>query len=439
MDLQLQDRELLDRLGFTQWNVMQEQAMEAITVHPEVLLLAPTGSGKTVAFLRPIARLLNASVAGIQCVVIVPARELALQIEQVWKQMNTGFKVNSVYGGHSMSSEVQSLATPPALLIGTPGRLLDHLTRGTFSPSTVRFLVLDEFDKSLALGFEEDMSAIVTALPSLQKKVLASATQAVDIPAFVGVTNPQTIHHVALPQDEKLDLHMIVSPEKDKIVSLFKLLCYLSDGSALIFCNHREAAERTTRLLAERGILAAVFHGGLEQMDREQTLVRFRNGSVRFLVATDLAARGLDIPEVRHVIHYHLPSTGAEFTHRNGRTARMEAEGAAYIILHQDEPLPSYIPTPPAELQLPTDLPLPQAPEWVTLFIAAGRKDKVNKVDIVGFFSKIGKLEKDELGLIQVKDHVSFAAVRRHRVKDLLLRTEKEKLKGKKYKIAIAR
>ena len=434
------DKELLETLGFSEWNDMQAAAFEAIKKEAEVLLLAPTGSGKTVGFLRPIADLLRKSVSGVQCLILVPSRELALQIEQVWKQMNTGYKVNSSYGGHSIESEIQSLGTPPAVLVGTPGRITDHLTRGTFTTDTIRLLVLDEFDKSLELGFEEEMSAIAGHLKKLEKKVLVSATNVVEIPAFVNLTAPVTLdfsdHH---GEERLLNLRLVVSKERDKIDSLFNLLCFLGSESTIIFCNHREAAERVNQLLLEREIGNAVFHGGLEQMEREQTLVRFRNGSVRFLVATDLAARGLDIPEVNHVVHYHLPSTGAEFTHRNGRTARMKAKGTAYIIQYEGEPLPAYIDKQPELLEVPDNCELPSDPEWTTLFISAGRKDKVNKVDIVGFFSKVGNLSKDELGMIEVKDHVSFAAVRKVKMKDLMKRIADEKLKGKKYKIAVAR
>jgi superfamily II DNA/RNA helicase len=433
-------KELLQRLGFDEWNEMQEEVYDAINNEHEIVLLSPTGSGKTIGFLRPILNFLEKNVTGVQCLILVPSRELALQIEQVWKQMNTGWKVNSSYGGHAIDSEIQSLKTPPAVLIGTPGRICDHLSRGTFSTEHITVLVLDEFDKSLDLGFEEEMSLITSHLTKLEKKILVSATNTVEIPAFVNIKKPLVLDFQDYHGDKVLlDLKLVISTERDKIDVLFQLLCQLGANSAIIFCNHREATERVNKLLLERGIENAVFHGGLEQMEREQTLVRFRNGSIYFLVATDLAARGLDIPEVNHVIHYHLPSTVAEFTHRNGRTARMKARGTAYIIQYEAEPLPEYIAQKPDVLQLSADLPLPPASEWTTIFISGGRKDKVNKTDIVGFFSKIGKLEKDELGMIEVKDHTSFAAVRKHKVKDLLRRLDQEKLKGKKYRIAVAR
>ncbi len=232
---------------------------------------------------------------------------------------------------------------------------------------------------------------------------------------------------------------MVISPVKDKVDTLFQLLCYIGAEPTLIFCNHREAAERTSQGLAELGLESAFFHGGLEQLEREQTLVRFRNGSVNFLVATDLAARGLDIPSVQHIVHYHLPSTLEEFIHRNGRTARVNATGTAWLLLHREEEVPTWIPEAPVELQLPADSPLPPHPHWTTLYISGGKKDKLNKTDIAGFFFKIGNLEKGDLGMIEVKDHVSFAAVKRNKVKGFLHTIGEQKMKGKKYKIAVAK
>ena len=431
-------KDILSRLEVAELNEMQETAYTAICREKNMLLLSPTGSGKTLAFLLPVLQGLKTSVSGIQCLILVPSRELALQIEQVWKKMGTGFKVNSFYGGHDVETEINNLAQPPALLIGTPGRIMDHITRASFSTDTINTLVLDEFDKSLALGFEEEMSFIISKLHRVQKRVLVSATAAVSIPAFTGVQNPTILDFISENAGSGLALKMVISDEKDKVNTLLQLLCYIGAESTLIFCNHREAAERAAKHLTAHGIDNAFFHGGLEQMEREQTLIRFRNGSVYFLVATDLAARGLDIPSVKHIVHYHLPGTAEEFIHRNGRTARMNAAGTAYLLMHKDEPLPAYLPEAPELLAL-IDKPLPPSPQWTTVYISGGKKDKVNKTDIVGFFLKTGGLEKDHLGMIEVKDHNSFAAVKKNKVKELLRKVQNEKLKGKKYKIAETR
>ncbi len=432
--------QILAQFGIVSLNPMQEAASASILSQKEILLLSPTGSGKTLGFLLPVLQLLKPDEKKVQCLVLTPSRELAIQIEQVWKKMASGYKVSCCYGGHDMQTEIQNLAEPPALLIGTPGRIADHIKRATFAMDAVTTLVLDEFDKSLALGFEEDMSYILKSLQYINKKILVSATASVAIPEFVGVEELTVLDFTERTDSvEALTLKWVISEEKDKVSRLVDLLCYIGSEPALIFCNHRDAVERTATLLKEKGIETAAFHGGMEQMQREQTLIQFRNGSVRFLVATDLAARGLDIPEMRHVIHFHLPSTEAEFTHRNGRTARMEATGTAYLLMHTDEPLPYYIRQKPELLAIPAGQTLPKPAEWITVYINGGKKDKLNKVDIVGFLSQKGGLQKDELGLIIVKDHNSFVAVKKHKIKSLLPLVQNEKIKGTKYKIVVAR
>ena len=433
-------QDILSRLDIQELNDMQKAAYNAIGKEKEVLLLAPTGSGKTLGFLLPVLQGLKENKPGVQCLILVPSRELALQIEQVWKKMGTGFKINSSYGGHLVETELNNFTNPPAVIAGTPGRIMDHIIRSSFDTEGITTLVLDEFDKSLSLGFEEEMSFIISKLKHLKKRVLVSATTAVKIPEFTGVYEPKVLDFITEDgASDTLTMKTVISDGKDKINALFQLLCYIGNEPTLVFCNHREAVERTSSMIKELGIESAIFHGGMEQPDREQTLMRFRNGSVNFLIATDLAARGLDIPAVKHIVHYHLPSTREEFIHRNGRTARMNATGTAWLLMHREEPLPSYLDKAPDELIPPTDSPLPAPTEWATIYISGGKKDKLNKIDIVGFFSKIGQLAKDELGMIEVKDHISFAAVKKNKVKDLLHKVQNDKMKGKKYKIAIAK
>ncbi|MEC4050459.1 DEAD/DEAH box helicase [Flavobacterium sp. SUN046] len=431
---------LLLNLGIASLNEMQEMAQEAILNDTNVLLLSPTGSGKTLAFLLPIFQIIDPEVKGVQCLILVPSRELGLQIEQVWKKMGTDYKVNVCYGGHSIETEIKNLSNPPALLIGTPGRIADHLDRGTFTTDKIKTLVLDEFDKSLQLGFHEQMSYIISRLSQLNKRVLVSATSDIEIPKYTRVVHPTILDFI--PDNEEttnLSLKRIVSKEKDKINSLFQLICSLKSESALIFCNHRDAAERISDTLNDKGIYSTYYHGGMDQEERERALIQFRNGSVNYLVTTDLAARGLDIPEMKHVIHYHLPSKEDEFTHRNGRTARMLASGTAYVITHESEKKMDYLDYGMPILSVENHTTLPKAPEFQTIYVSGGKKNKLNKIDIVGFFSQKGKLEKGDLGLIEVKDFISFAAVKSSKVKELLKNIREEKMKGKKYKIEVAR
>lgn len=431
--------DMLSRLRIEELNELQSAALDAAKQDSDFLLLADTGSGKTLAFLLSILTLMDEEAAGTQALVIVPSRELALQIEQVFKTMGTGFKITCCYGGHLRETEENNLIEAPALIVGTPGRLADHIRRNNIHPGTIRTLVLDEFDKSLELGFEEEMSFIIGSLQSLNRRILTSATAASEIPGFVGLKSARTLDFLSGEKTERLTLQQILSPDKDKIDTLFRLICRIGDRSAVVFCNHRESVERVSTLLKEKGIVNVFYHGALEQPERDSALAKFRNGSSDVLVTTDLAARGLDVPNIRYIIHYHLPATEEVYTHRNGRTARMDASGTAILILSPEETLPSYIREEPEILELPATATPPAKPKWTTLFISAGKKDKVNKVDVVGFFTNKGKLKKEDIGLIEVKDFFCFVAIRKANVSHTLQMIKDERMKGRKVKIDVAK
>lgn len=431
---------LLLNLGIESLNEMQETAQETILNDTNVLLLSPTGSGKTLAFLLPIFQLLQPEISTVQCLILVPSRELGLQIEGVWKKMGTDYKVNVCYGGHSIDTEIKNLSNPPAVLIGTPGRIADHIERETFKVDSIQTLILDEFDKSLQLGFHEQMSFIISKLTKLNKRILVSATAGIEIPKYTRVLHPTVLDFIPTEEENSnLLLKIVVSKSKDKIDSLFNLICSLKSESAIVFCNHRDAAERISDTLNEKGIYATYYHGGMDQDERERALIQFRNGSVSYLITTDFAARGLDIPEMKHVIHYHLPAKEDEFTHRNGRTARMLASGTAYIVAHESEKKMEYLDYGMPVLNVENATTLPKPPDFQTIYISGGKKNKLNKIDIVGFFSQKGKLDKSDLGLIEVKDFISFAAVKSKKVKEFLANIRDEKMKGKKFKIEVAR
>ncbi|GAB3931435.1 DEAD/DEAH box helicase [Mucilaginibacter myungsuensis] len=428
----------LTNLKITALNAMQQAAISAAD-QGDMILLSPTGSGKTLAFLLPLIQSLDAKVPTVQAMIMVPSRELALQIEQVFRVIGSGFKVNCCYGGHPLKIELNNLKQPPAVLIGTPGRIGHHLRRETFSTDTIKTLILDEFDKALEFGFQEDMAYIIRQMPNIKKRMLTSATQMDEIPSFTGMVKPQILNYLGnVAAKPDLLQKVVFSEPADKLDALYALVCKVSDKPTLIFCNHRDAVERVSDLLYDRGLPHDIFHGGMEQEDRERALLKFRNGSHRVLITTDLASRGLDIPEIAHVIHYQLPHNEEAFTHRNGRTARMQAKGTSYLMLSPDDKL-SYLTVLPEEEQLP-EHPVPPAPSpWVTLYIAAGKKDKINKVDIVGLLLQKGGLAKDELGLIEVLDHSSYAAVKRNLIERTVKLVSNEKIKGRKIKIDISR
>ena len=432
--------EILFNLKIDKLNEMQLASIEANKTSADIILLSATGSGKTIGFLLPVIERLDHNNKNTQALVVVPSRELAIQIEQVFKLMGTGFKVTSCYGGHKREVEENNLVQPPAIIIGTPGRLCDHIRRGNITTDAMETLILDEFDKILELGFLEEVSFIVSYLKSLKKRILTSATETVEIPGFIGINNSIRLNYLSEDAIEKgLSIQSVQSPEKDKNETLFKLICYLGNRSAIVFCNHRESVERTGNFLSQSGIVNEFYHGAMEQQQRDSALCKFRNGTVNVLVTTDLASRGLDIPNIRYIIHYHLPHTEEIFIHRNGRTARMDASGTAILILSEDEKLPPYINQDVEEIQLPDAVILPEKPKWSTLFIAAGKKDKVNKVDIVGFFSNKGELKQEDIGLIEVKDFSSFVAIRKSKVGHVLQLIKNERIKNKKVKIEIAR
>jgi ATP-independent RNA helicase DbpA len=431
---------ILSRLKIKELNEMQLATIAAVGEHDNVTLLSATGSGKTLAYLLPLVKLVDTAITKTQAIIIVPSRELALQIESVFKNMGTDLKVTCCYGGHLRETEENNLKQPPFLLIGTPGRLADHIRRKNITTDTIETLVLDEFDKSLELGFEEEMSFIIDSLPAIKKRVLISATEAIEIPGFIGIQDPVKLDFLDTNAGEtNLTVKTVRSDGKDKLETLFRLICTLGNRSTIVFCNHRESVERTSNWLKDKDIINVFYHGALEQPERDAALCKFRNGTSNVLVTTDLAARGLDIENIRYIIHYHLPASENIFTHRNGRTARMDASGTAILILSPEENLPAYIDQESEHMALPETVKPPEKPQWSTLFIAAGKKDKVNKIDIVGFLSNRGQLKKEDIGLIEVKDFFSFVAVKKIKVSETLQLVKDQKIKNKKVKIVVAK
>ncbi len=429
---------ILKSLQIQELNQMQKSTYKISENQTDVVLLSPTGSGKTLAFLLPVLRGLQSNKRGVQALILVPARELALQIEQVFKAMKTDHKVTVCYGGHNKKTEINNLIDAPAVLVGTPGRVADHLRLNNFDPSSITTIVLDEFDKSLEFGFQEEMSFIIKSLKNLSQRILTSATAMDEIPEFTGLKDEKTIDFLKLGEHKPdIQFRKVITTSEEKLETLFNLVCKIGNKRTLIFCNHRDAVDRISDLLAEKGIERESFHGGMDQDDRERALLKFRNDSTKILITTDLAARGLDIPEVESIVHYQLPSKEDAFIHRNGRTARMNAKGFAYLIMKEDDHF-TFINKDTLEINVKGQSNIPQPTTFVTIYISAGKKDKVNKVDIVGYLMKKGELEKNDVGLIEVKDTTSYVAVARHKAEDLLKKLSTEKLKGKKVKMEVA-
>lgn len=428
-------QDILAKLNIAALNPMQEEAIAVIEKTANTILLSPTGTGKTLAFLLPIIKSLNAENPEVQALIVVPTRELAIQIEQVVRNMGSGFKVNAVYGGRSKSKDKIELKHIPAILVGTPGRILDHFDDDRFSKASINTLVLDEYDKSLEIGFEAEMSEIINELSGVSKRILTSATQGVGIPNFVKLDNPTVLDYLSEKSDPKLAINTIISSDKNKLGTLLQLLNYLGNQPGIIFCNFRDSIEMVSDFLNENKISHTCFSGGMEQKDRERALIKFRNGTSQVLVSTDLAARGIDIPELKYIIHYELPHTSVEFTHRNGRTARVNEKGTAYVLKWKDQLLPDFI-----EKTEPIEIPktITQATElWETLFISGGRKDKISKGDIAGLFIKQGNITQEQLGNIELKQDCSFVAVPLALANELVNKLNNSRLKKKKVRIYI--
>lgn len=432
------ESEFLKNLGISQLNKMQEEVLKEFKPAGDLVLYAPTGSGKTVAFLLSILRTLQENSNQIQVIIIAPVRELAIQIDSVFRKMATGNRIACVYGGHSIREESRSLEVTPSVLVGTPGRILDLIHRKIIDVRNVHTLVLDEFDKSLELGFENEMSSIAQRLQGLQSQILISATQLKNYPDFLKLTDPATVSFLSDQDDLKTDYFVVNSKDTDKMETAFLLACSFKDDTAIFFCNHRDAVDRLSVYFSNRNLIHAVFHGGLEQDEREKALIRFRNGTCPIFVSTDLAARGLDVTDVGHVVHFQLPLDEKSMTHRNGRTARAGKSGNVHFILSEREYLPEYLTIKPLDNKLDSKNNSPHEPKWETVFFDLGKKDKVNKIDLVGFLCQTGKLDVSEIGLISVTDRRSFVAVKKSKAKLLLSVTQGQKIKKKQVRIRIA-
>ncbi len=429
---------ILKKLQIQDLNPMQKTTYKTTQNDQDVVLLSPTGSGKTLAFLFPVLRNLHAGTKGVQALIIVPSRELALQIELVFKSMGTGFKINSCYGGHSTKTEENNFIEPPSVLVGTPGRIAFHVENSSFDTNMTTTLVLDEFDKALEMGFQDDISYITEQLTSLKQRLLTSATNLEKIPSFAGLVNHKKLNFLDdIEIKPDLTFRKVITDSESKLNNLYKLICKIGNKRTLIFCNHRDAVDRISAILSDKGIARESFHGGMQQDERERALLKFRNGSVQIFITTDLAARGLDIPEVENIIHYQLPEKESAFTHRNGRTARMNAKGVVYLVMSEKEVFDFIDKDLPVEnLEGRFKIPAPTA--FQTVYISAGKKDKVNKVDIVGYLMKKGLLNKEDIGLIEVKDTAAYVAVKREKIGPMLKTLADQKIKNKKVKMEIA-
>lgn len=427
---------VLDKLGISELNKMQQEAMNVILrKNDDVVILSPTGSGKTLAYLLPLIQKIDSQLPHVQMLVVVPGRELALQSQRVLKDMGTGLRSMALYGGRATMDEHRKMReVQPQVVFATPGRFNDHLLKENVSPLFIKYVVIDEFDKCLEMGFREEMSLLMGRLRHAEQTILLSATDAEEIPCFVRMGQTQRLDYLVKEEQvsERVLLYKVISPTKDKLETLKQLLLDFGDESTVVFLNYRDSVERTVAFLCECGFSISMFHGGLEQKQREDALYRFSNGSANVLVCTDLASRGLDIPDIQNIVHYHLPLGEDGYIHRVGRTARWDKSGKTFFVLNQEEQIPDYIEGNVKDF-IPSPLnDHPQLPKMATLYIGKGKKDKISKGDVVGFLCKIGGLKSDEIGRIDVNDRYSYVAVKQKRLASVLRNVQGEKIKGLK-------
>lgn len=435
------------RHGVKELNPMQKAVAAAKS--DRVILLAPTGSGKTLAFAVPLVSRLAPPCQQVQAVVIAPSRELVLQIADVIRPIangnspdspltdSPGYKTVALYGGHSMQEEVNSLSITPDIVVATPGRLLDHLLRGTIDLASTKQLVLDEYDKALELGFHDQMRRIVKRMHSLRYVTLTSATPLADLPDFIDLSQARTIDYSRKGEAprSRMQIRLVKSDSKDKLEALGTLLWSLPNGKTIVFVNHRESAERVYNYLKRGGFPVGLYHGGLDQLQRELAIDLFNNGTTPVLVSTDLGSRGLDIEGVKSVVHYHVPPTQESWTHRNGRTARVDAQGAVYVLASEGEKLPEYIDF-DGEYVPEKDNPDPIETSTASVYFNAGKKEKISRGDILGFLAKQAGLQASEVGKIVIKDHCAVAAVPLLKLQDVLDAVANTKIKGQRVKVS---
>lgn len=430
-----------ERLGISDLNDLQKSVLKNLKISSSAIIYSPTGSGKTLAFSVTLLKALkNFDTEKLQAVIIAPSRELVIQISDVIRPIATDYKVTSLYGGHNVADEKNSLQNVPSIIVGTPGRLLDHANRGNIDLTNARQLILDEFDKCLELGFEEEMRKLLKKMPNLSRKILTSATILKDIPDFVYLTDYVTLDFLESAENpsERTTVWQVKSEEKDKLAALRTLLYSIPQGKTIIFANYRDAVSRIYQNLKDNQISAGIYHGALEQMDREKAIAMFNNESYPILVSTDLGSRGLDIKEVKNIIHYHLPVSQESYTHRNGRTARVDKTGDVYILTHQDEQLPDFV-TIDETFNLPENCEQKAiVNKNSTLYFKAGKKEKISKADIVGFIANNSQIAPNEIGVINVYDHYALVAVPKQKAKAAVSQLLKAKIKGKKIRIEVA-
>lgn len=438
----------LESLGFHQMTPIQAEGLPHVLAGRDLIARAKTGSGKTVAFGLGLLELLNRRSFAVQALVLCPTRELADQVARELRRLARSIantKVVTLCGGAPFGPQVGSLEHGAHIVVGTPGRILKHLQKGTLRLGSIRAVVLDEGDRMLDMGFHDDMATILSATPSQRQTLLFSATYPDTIRELSSAFQRDPVEVTVESQHSDLQItQRFYEVEKGRRTrTLAALLAQYRPVSTVVFCHTRQQCREVTEELQQRGIQALALHGDLEQKERDQVLVRFSNRSVPVLVATDVAARGLDIKELGAVINYELPRDPEIYVHRIGRTGRAGSKGLALSLFIPSEAyrvnaIDEYQGS-KAQLEEVRGLDLPEGftliPPMVTLCIDGGRKQKVRPGDILGALTAGDEVPKEKVGKIDIFDHVAYVAIDRTIRKKALRVLSEGKIKGRRFKV----
>ncbi|MFQ2253689.1 MULTISPECIES: ATP-dependent RNA helicase DbpA [Aeromonas] len=440
----LQDN--LASLGYLQMTPIQAQSLPLVLDGKDLIAKAKTGSGKTAAFGLGLLANLDVNRLEVQALVLCPTRELADQVATEIRRLARtlpNVKLVTLCGGTPTAPQSATLSFGAHIAVGTPGRILKHLEQGTLELDGLKTLVLDEADRMLDMGFGEDINRVISHAPRDRQTLLFSATYPEGIAQMSrGVQrNPVEVSVESLHEDSAIEQKLYEVPAGQRLDALGWLLSHYQPSSCVVFCNTKRACNDVADHLAAKGFSALALNGDLEQRERDQVLVRFANGSATILVATDVAARGLDIKELGAVINYELTYDPEVHVHRIGRTGRAGQQGLALSLYQPNEAqrvnfIEEYqqAPIPQGDLAgIGRDI-KPIAPQMVTLSIDAGRKSKVRAGDILGALTGEGGIAGADVGKIQISEQYSYVAVKRQVASAALKRLQEGKIKGRSYR-----
>ncbi|MGE6168039.1 ATP-dependent RNA helicase DbpA [Aeromonas media] len=439
-------QENLTSLGYLQMTPIQAQSLPLVLEGKDLIAKAKTGSGKTAAFALGLLSRLNINRVDVQALVLCPTRELADQVAQEIRRLARALpnvKLVTLCGGTPTAPQSATLGFGAHIAVGTPGRILKHLEQGTLELSSLETLVLDEADRMLDMGFGEDINRVISYAPERRQTLLFSATYPEGIAQMSrGVQrNPVEVSVESLHEGSAIEQKLYEVPAGQRLDALTWLLSHYQPGSCVVFCNTKRACNDVADHLAAKGFSALALNGDLEQRERDQVLIRFANGSATILVATDVAARGLDIKELGAVINYELTYDPEVHVHRIGRTGRAGQQGLALSLYQPSEAqrvnlIEEYqqAPMPLGDLDSIGREIKPIAPQMVTLSIDAGRKTKVRAGDILGALTGEGGIAGADVGKIQISEQYSYVAVKRQVASAALKRLQEGRIKGRSYR-----